>query len=70
MPFAKKRVYEQQAPWDNNDLLSLIDHREYLGKENRKCPCDYHQFIRKEAAKAVCKLNIRLKREYIIREID
>ena len=70
MPFIKKRVYEEQAPWDNNDLLSLIDRREYLGRENRKCPCPYHQHLRAETATAVCKLNVKLKREYITRELD
>ena len=70
MPFMKKRVYEDQAPWVNNELLSLIDRRKYLGKENRKCPCPYHQSLRDEAVKAVSKLNINLKRGYINRELE
>ena len=65
MPFIKKRVYEDQAPWVSNELLSLIGRRECLTSKNQKCPCTYHLELRKDAIKAAYKLNLSLKREYI-----
>ncbi len=70
MPFIKKRVYEEQAPWVTNELLSLIDRREYLTNEEHKCPCPYHLNLKNETAKAVNKLILSLKRDYIKNELD
>ena len=65
MPFKKCRVRIEQAPWVNYEMLSMIDRREYLRKECRKCPCPYHTQLKSDTEKACIKLNNDLKRDYV-----
>ena len=70
MPFKKKRVRAYQPPWMSNELLRLIDRREYLAKQYRKCPCDLHQYLRDKARQDCVKLNNDLKRNYIEKSLE
>ncbi len=70
MPFKRKIVYCERAPWVNNELLSLIDRREHMAREHRIRPNAQTKCARDEAAKSVVKLNIALKRSYIARELE
>ena len=65
MPFKKKRVRISQAPWVNNELLSMSDRREFLAKEFHKCPCPYHFQLKRDTEKCCIRLNDNLKRDYI-----
>ena len=60
MPFKKKRIRISQAPWVNYELLSMSDRREYLAKEFNKCPCPYHNKLKRETERACNKMNDEL----------
>ena len=71
MPFKHKRVYGEQSPFVNNELLSFIDRREHLAKEKkRKTPNPVNKLLKDEATKAVVQLNLALKKSYIERDLD
>ncbi len=65
MPWRKLRVRVSSAKWINNEYLSMVDRREYLAKQHKHCPCDYHLLLKLSARRECNRLRNQLKRDYI-----
>ena len=63
MPWKKLRVRANNAPWINNEFMSLIDAREFHSIKYKQCPCDYHFAKCKDSRTLVQRMKNQLKRE-------
>ena len=70
MPWKRVRVRWNSAPWVTSEFLSMIDRRRYHQKLFNKCPCAFHQNLKKTTERECHRMKIALKRSYVERSLE